>query len=68
VNTILSASMKPCRDVIWLVGSTTRIATIGTPYIRACAIPARSTAAAMSRRGSRISSAAVDGNSTPTNQ
>ena len=38
------------------------------PYISACPIPARAMATGMSRRGSRISSAALVGSSTPTNE
>ena len=38
------------------------------PYISACPMPARAMATGMSRRGSRISSPAVDGSSTPTNE
>ena len=38
------------------------------PYISAWPIPARQIATGMSRRGSTISSAAVEGSSTPTNR
>ena len=38
------------------------------PYISAWPIPARAIATGMSRRGSTISSAAVEGSSTPTKE
>ena len=60
--------MRPCSDVICPAGSTISTARIGTPYISAWPIPARPIATGMSRRGLVISSAAVAGSSTPTNE
>ena len=41
---------------------------MGMPYMSACPTPALAMATGMSRRGSRISSPAVDGSSTPTKE
>ena len=41
---------------------------MGMPYISAWLIPARPIATGISRRGLVISSAAVEGSSTPTNE
>lgn len=68
VSAAARASTRPRREVIRSVGSTARIASTGITYISAWAIPARRIAAGTSRAGSRISSAAELGSSTPTNE
>ena len=68
VKTVFMASISPVREVTCSAGSTTRTARIGMPYMSACPTPARAMATGMSRRGSRISSPAVDGSSTPTKE
>jgi hypothetical protein len=68
VNTVFMASISPCSEVTCSAGRTTRTARIGTPYMSACPTPARAMATGMSRRGSRISSPAVEGSSTPTKE
>ena len=68
VKTVFMASISPVREVTCSAGSTTRTARIGMPYMSACPMPARAMATGMSRRGSRISSPAVDGSSTPTKE
>ena len=68
VNTVAIASISPCSDVTASAGSTNSTARIGIAYISVWQTPARAIAAGMSRRGSTISSAAVDRSSTPMNE
>ena len=68
VNTVAIASISPWSDVTASAGSTNSTARIGTAYMSVWQTPARAMATGMSRRGSTISSAAVDSSSTPMNE
>ena len=68
VNTAFIASIKPFSDDSRSGGRTSSTARIGIPYISSCPMPARAIATGMSRRGSTISSAAVEGSSIPTKE